>query len=198
VKKLKKIVTSVLITGILASLLLVGVAGAAQVCSIATATPIPTVTSCDSEGNERNSFVAGEIVYIKGENFTVDATNYRLWIQDPVLGEGDILDVGEDPSEVQEYLYVDGGGRLEKDGTNIIGIWQIPEYAIPTYRNFTIVVDELGNGNEGRYNSTYDVSDGSISAAGFIASVPDLSTSLLLSVGLLGLVGYVGLKRRKD
>ena len=183
---MKRIATTILVVGMLFSLLVVGVVGAST----------PTLISCDADGNERNQFAAGESIYIKGTNFP--ANNYRVWIQNQTLNEGDILDVGLDPSGATEYVYVDSSGNLEKDGKTIIKIWEVDENALPTFRAFTIVVDEVGNGNEGFYSSTYDITDGTTSVAGFIAAVPEISAGVLFSVGLLGLVGYVGLKRRND
>ncbi len=153
---------------------------------------VPMLISCDSFGNPKEQFAAGENVYVKGTGLEPN-TEYRLWIQRDVVSEGEVLNVSEDPSGIQELLTTNVNGNLDP-----ALIWVIPSYATPTYDTFDIVADKEGEGaSTGYYNSASDLTD-STSVAGFTAPVPELLTSIQLTVGLLALSGYVQWKRRRD
>ena len=84
------------------------------------------------------------------------------------------------------------------DGSGNFGptlIWSIPSGAAVTNTAYDIVVDNLESGTVGTYNATDDGLD-SATVAGISAPVPELSTIILFSVGLLTLAGYVWLRRR--
>jgi hypothetical protein len=55
------------------------------------------ITSCDSDGKEKNQFEPGESVYVKGLGLEANTT-YRILIQDDPVSEGDKLSADEDPS----------------------------------------------------------------------------------------------------
>lgn len=151
-----------------------------------------TPSSCDAQGNEKNQFVAGESVYVKGTGLEAN-TSYRIWIQANPVSEGDLLTVNEDPSGVHEEVTTDTTGNF-----STTEIWAIPSYAPSTYDEYDIVIDKLGDEpNTGYYNAASDGID-SMSAAGFVAPVLELSPIILFSAGLIALAGYVGWRRRES
>ena len=157
-----------------------------------TVTCTKQVISCDSLGNPKDQFASGESVYVKGSGLE-PSTEYRLWIQRDPVNEGQVLNVSEDPSGVHELVTTNASGNFEP-----VMMWEIPSYATPTFDIFDIVADKQGDGgNTGYYNAASDIIDSSIGVAGFTAPVPELITSIQLSVGLLALVGYVGLRKKK-
>ena len=151
-----------------------------------------TPSSCDAQGNEKNEFVAGESVYVKGSGFEAN-TSYRIWMQANPVSEGDLLTVNEDPSRVHEEATTDTNGNF-----STTEIWAIPSYAPSTYDEYDIVIDKLGDEpNTGYYNAASDGID-SMGTAGFVAPVPELSTIVLFSAGLIALAGYIGWRRRES
>lgn len=154
----------------------------------------PTVTSCDASGTEKNQFCPKEKVYVKASGLE-PITTYKIWIQDDPVGEGDTLVDGENPDTAltPKSVNTDANGNFAPQL-----IWSIPEDAPVTYHEYDIVIDKQGNGaNTGKYNAASDGID-SASVVGFVAPVPELPTIVLISVGLLALAGYVGLRRRKN
>lgn len=151
---------------------------------------LPVITSCNQAGGEVNQFAPGESVYAKGSGLE-SGTQYKIWIQDDPVGEGDSLDTDEDDSGSQEDVTTDGSGDFGPTA-----IWAIPGDEPVTHHEYDIVVDKQGDGADtGKYNSASDGID-STTVAGIVAPVPELPTIILLSIGLLVLVGYIQLKRK--
>ena len=152
---------------------------------------LPVIISCTQAGNEMNQFTPNQSVYVKGSGLEA-STQYKIWIQDNPVSDGDALVAEEDDSGAQESVTTDANG-------NIIGqpisIWAIPGDASVTHHQYDIVADKVGDG-EGTYSSTTDGID-SATVVGFVAPVPELPTLLLFSTGLLALAGYVLLAKRK-
>ena len=165
--------------------------------TVGTAKESPTiVTSCDSSGTEMNQFAPNQSVYVKAEGLDAN-TNYTIWIQDDPVNESDSLIVGENPSsaETPKGVTTDGSGNLA--GQPIL-IWSIPAEEPITHHKYDIVINK---GTSSEENQTYNaVEDGldSASVAGFVTPVPELSTIILFSAGLLALAGYVGWRRKKE
>ncbi|RZN36322.1 MAG: hypothetical protein EFT35_08040 [Methanophagales archaeon ANME-1-THS] len=151
---------------------------------------IKTIISCDSAGNEKNQFAPGETVYVKGYGLEA-GTSYRIWIQDEPVNEGDALNASEDPSGTLETVTTDGDGNFGPTP-----IWPIPADAPITHDEHDIVVNKGTSIESQTYNAAEDGLD-SVSVAGFTAPVVEVSTIILLSVGLLALWGY-SWWRRKD
>jgi hypothetical protein len=151
---------------------------------------LPVITSCDSGGTEVNSFAPGENVSVKGSGLEPD-TQYKIWLQDNPVNEGDPLNSSEDDSGSQETVTTDGSGNFGPTP-----IWAILGNASITNREYDIVVNK-GTGEVGQtYNAADDGLD-SATAVGITAPVPELPTILLFSMGLLVLTGYV-VVRKKD
>ena len=93
------------------------------------------IFSCDSDGNPRDHFAPGEIVYVTGTNL-IASTSYTLWIQNESVSEGDALATGEDPSGAQESAATDASGTLP-----VTAIWAIDPEAAVTHTGYDIVVD---------------------------------------------------------
>jgi hypothetical protein len=149
----------------------------------------PVITSCTAGGDEMNQFAPGESVYAKGSGLEA-TTQYKIWIQDNPVGEGDSLATGEDDSGTQEVITTDGSGDFGPTE-----IWAIPGDASVTHHEYDIVVDKQSDGvNTGNFNSDSDGID-SVSAVGFVAPVPELPAILLFSLGLLVLMGYVVVRK---
>ena len=149
------------------------------------------ITSCNSGGTEKNQFVPNESVYVKGSGLE-PGTEYKIWIQNNPVSEGDSLVVGENPAtaetpkNVTSYASGSFGPTL---------IWAIPADAQVTHDEYDIVVNK-GTGEVGEtYNAADDGLD-SASVAGIVAPVPELPTILLFSMGLLALAGYVLVSRK--
>ncbi|RZN33362.1 MAG: hypothetical protein EFT35_10795 [Methanophagales archaeon ANME-1-THS] len=154
---------------------------------------LPEITSCDIVGNEVNQFAPRQNVYVKGSGLESNI-NYKIWIQDDPVDEGNALISGEDPSEdgVQELITTNSTGSFSP-----VLIWEIPSDAPVTYHEYDIIVDKQNDGmNTEKYNAASDGID-SASVAGFVAPIPELPTILLLTTGLLALVGYGVVRRRK-
>ena len=152
---------------------------------------LPEITSCDASGNEMNQFTPSQSVYVKGSGLEAN-TNYKIWIQDDAVEEGDALNTTENPSSATtpKDVTTDASGNL----THTL-IWAIPAGAQITHHEYDIVFDNQGSGTVGTYNSTSDGID-STTVAGIVAPVPERPTILLFSIGLLVLVGYVIVRRR--
>jgi len=148
------------------------------------------ITSCNSGGTETNAFTPGENVSVKGSGLE-PSTQYKIWLQDNPVGEGDSLNTTEDASGYQENVTTDGSGNF--DPTEI---WAIPGGASITHHEYDIVVDKQSDVNTGKYNAASDGID-SATAVGITAPVPELPTILLFSIGLLTLAGYVRHSKRE-
>lgn len=153
-----------------------------------------TIISCDSAGNEKNRFAPGENVSVKGYGLDPN-TNYTIWIQPDQVNESDTINSSEDPST--------GSPKNETVKTGAQGnfsvalIWSISPGATVTNTPYDIVVDNLESGTVGTYNAAHDGLD-SASVAGIVAPVPEVSTIILFSVGLLTLAGYYRQRRRRN
>jgi PKD repeat protein len=161
-------------------------ATATTTCAVSAETHRPTVVSCDEFGIEKNAFVPGETVHVKGSGFAEGT--YNLWIQHDPISEGDALDPSDDPSSAQETVTVGSDGILA-----VTAIWPIPSSAPDTAENWDIVVDRTDTG-EGTYNRAQDGIDDA-SVVGFVAPIPELPTYALFGIGLLGIVGFLGFRR---
>ena len=112
--------------------------------------------SCDVDGNEKNEFKAGEDVYVKSGGGFEPGAEYKIWIQDDPVIEGDSLDPSEDPSGSQESITIktDGTG-----GFDPILIWSIPKKI--RKHTYDIVIDKQNDGEStGIYNNASDGIDG--------------------------------------
>jgi hypothetical protein len=142
------------------------------------------IFSCDLAGNPKDQFTPNETVYVTGTNLPA-STSYKLWIQDGVVGEGDALVTGEDPSGVQESVDTDASGTLP-----VTAIWAIDPGAAVTHTGYDIVADNQAAGVVGTYHTSSDSLD-SASTAGFVAPVPgtyvfttaDAAIALRIAVG---------------
>jgi hypothetical protein len=151
----------------------------------------PKITSCDSDGNEKNRFVPGKNVSVKGEDLKPN-TNYSIWIQNDPVGEGYQLNASEDPSLSQENVTTDATGSFGP-----IVIWSIPAGEPVTHHEYDIVVNKRDDGtNTSIYNFASDGID-SADVAGIVAPVPELPSSVLFAAGLMLIVGIMRF-RRKD
>jgi LPXTG-motif cell wall-anchored protein len=75
-------------------------------------------------------------------------------------------------------------------------IWAIPSTAAVTYEDWDIIVDKVGVAGEGTYNVADDGIDDA-AVVGFVAPIPELPAVVLLGAGLVGLLGYLALRRRR-
>ena len=149
--------------------------------------PLP-IESCDSSGNPKQNFAAGETVYAKGSALAAD-TSYKLWVQDNPVGEGDTLVVGEDPSGAQEEVTTDGGGKFA-----VTAIWTVSD-GEPAH--YDIVADNQDSGTVGTYNANDDAIDAA-TTAGIAAPIPELPAILLLGAGLAVLGLYIWRRGRSS
>ena len=146
-----------------------------------------TIESCDFSGNPKDNFAPGETVYVKGSGLAA-TQYYDIWIQPDPVGEDDAIAAGNDPSGAEETVQTDSSGNLA-----ITAIWINIPSAPP--ENYDIVADWEGSGN-GVYNAADDGLD-SASTVGFTAPIPELSTLLLLGVGLAAVGFYTWLRVRR-
>lgn len=152
---------------------------------------LPEITSCDVSGNEMNQFIPNQSVYVRGSGLDAD-TQYKIWIQDDAVEEGDALVSAENPSATTpKDITTDGSGNLAPTL-----IWHIPSDAPITHHSYDIVFDNQKAGTVCTYNSTSDGMD-SATVAGFVAPVTELPTLILFPIGLLMLVGYMMRNNRK-
>ena len=150
----------------------------------------PTIISCNAAGNEINRFAPGEEVYAKGDALDAN-TDFKIWIQYSQVNEGDLIISAEDPSTTKgDNVTTDAQGDF-----SATLIWNISKGAAVTYTEYDIVADNQNRGTVGTYNFATDGLD-SATVAGITAPVPELSTIILFSVGLLTLAGYVWFRRR--
>ena len=154
---------------------------------------LPVITSCNLSGDEINQFVPGQSVYISGSGLEA-STDYKIWIQDNLVTEWELLETGEDPSAVKGVLVTtDVNGNFGPTG-----IWDISPDATIDYHEYDIVVDKQDDGtNTGTFNSSSDGID-SINAVGFTAPVPELPAIVLLSLGLVVMAGFFLRSRMRD
>ncbi|MFC1937145.1 integrin alpha [Chloroflexota bacterium] len=149
------------------------------------------VTSCDASGSAKNQFCPGQTVYVKASGLTASAT-YKIWIQDDPVSEGDSLVPGENPSATTpKEVTTDGSGNLAPTL-----IWSIPAEAATTYDEYDIVFDNQSAGTVGTFDAANDYID-SLGVVGFVAPVPELSTIILLSIGLAGMAAYIAFRARR-
>lgn len=159
---------------ILAVLLLV-------LATLPVASAIGVVTSCNSAGDEVNQFAPGEDVYVKATGLVKDK-NYKIWLQDSQVNEGDTLILGENPSSAVTPKDVTTDKTIGNFGPSLI--WSIPLDAPVTHHEYDIVVDKQIGGNVGEYDSGDDGLD-SATVAGIVAPVPDVSSLILFASGLV-------------
>jgi len=118
---------------------------------------------CDVNGNKiTEPFWPEDKVYVCGVNLT-EGTEYKLWIQEHPVTEGDGLVTDEDPSECEATC--DGGEKQEKvtvvaDGTfgGPVAVWDIgpDSYAKRSlYHDWDVVADNQA-GTVGTYNTADD------------------------------------------
>ncbi len=121
----------------------------------------PKLISCDATGNAKDSFAAGETVYVKGVGLSA-STGYKLWIQDePVTPNARdaferpagnyVLNGANDPSGSPEAVTTNGSGDFGPTA-----IWSIPTSA--TAKQYDIVADNQASGTIGTYGA-YDAID---------------------------------------
>ena len=151
------------------------------------------ITSCDASGNETHQFTPNQSVYVKGSGLELN-TDYKIWIQNDPVAEGETLVPGEDLSRLQETVTTGPDNGNPSGGFPATEIWPIPQTEPVTHQPYDIVVDKVGGG-EGTYSSTDDGID-SATVVGFVAPVPELPTIILFSIGLLVLAGYAGYRRK--
>ncbi|MCP4609761.1 MAG: hypothetical protein GY845_13720 [Planctomycetes bacterium] len=148
----------------------------------------PMITSCNSSGEERNQFLTGQTVYVKGSGLKADTT-YKLWIQNNPVAEEDDLLISEDPPDPNktspESVTTDSSGNFPATE-----IWTVQDGI--TYAEYDIVVDN----QDGIYNSVNDGLD-SASVAGFAAPVSEIASIVMMGLGLLGLGCFLWLRRRQ-
>jgi len=111
---------------------------------------------CDSEGNSKDRFTAGESVFVKATGLEPNTT-YAIWIQDDPVANGDTLLPAEDPSGQQELATADESGAFGP-----VQIWAIPADSDISYHAYDAVVDKQDDGEDtGKYNPASDGIDSS-------------------------------------
>ena len=143
------------------------------------------MTSCNVNGAERNAFATGEKVYAKAEGLAA-STSYKIWIQNYTVNVGEILHTGNDESGTQEIVKTAANGSFGYgvgNNSDPVTIWEIPLDAVVTHNKHDIVVDNRISGTVGTYNAADDGLD-SLSVAGIVAPVPDVSALILFTSGL--------------
>lgn len=159
------------------------------------ASAVGVVTSCDINGTEINEFAPGESIYVKANMGTLLLiTDYKIWIQNDPVSEGDSLIDAENPSSAAtpKVVTIDMSGILEPTL-----IWSIPSDAQVTHHGYDIVVDkQLPVIGKGTYNAADDGLD-SADVAGIVAPVPDVSALALFASGLMLVSVYFVYGRRK-
>ncbi len=151
-----------------------------------------SIKSYDEDGNEKDDFIPGQNVSIKGAGLSPN-TNYAIWIQKDPIKDGAKLNKDEDPSGKQEMVKTDKYGDFA-----LTELWAISQSDVdPTPTKWDIVVDNQGEGVRNEYDSTYDGLD-SASSYGFMAPVPEPATFTLIGVGLIALMGYVGFAKKRE
>ena len=148
--------------------------------TVSPTTPIPAITSCDAQGNEKNQFMPGENVYVKGCGLEPN-TQYKIWIQDDPVELGDELIAEEDPSGYQELITTNETGCFDPTL-----IWSIDINATPTFNKYDIVIDKV-DGNTGVFDSADGIDDAVV--AGFVAPIPELATVALICAGVALIIG---------
>jgi len=144
----------------------------------------PVIISCNGTGAAQDGFCLGDSVWVKGTGLA-PVIEYKLWIQNDSVNDGDTLDSTEDPSGLQETV------TTETDGSfGPIKIWS----AIPAGSavNYDIVVDD----QDGVYNADDDGID-SAGVVGIVAPIPELATFALIGIGLMLVIGLTRFGRRK-
>ncbi len=149
------------------------------------------IYSCDVDSNEKNQFIPGETVYVRGSGLEGN-TQYNIWIQQDGVIEGAVLLPGDNPigCRTSSPVTTSSAGILP-----LTAIWTIPPESVPSFTAYDIVVDEVGSG-EGIYNASDDALDSAV-VAGFNAPVPEYPTTILMSLGLLTLGVFIWYRRRR-
>jgi hypothetical protein len=111
---------------------------------------LPEITSCNDTGMGKTFFQPGDNISVEGGQFD-PTTNYKIWIQDSPVSEGDPLNSSEDDSGSQEFVSTDGSGNLGRTE-----IWAISSEPF-VHHDYDIVVDRQNDGgNTGKYNVASD------------------------------------------
>jgi hypothetical protein len=140
---------------------------------------IPEITSSDESGNEKNQFLPGEEVYVRGCYLEAN-TQYKLWIQNDPVNLGILLNETEDPSGYQELITTNATGCFDPTL-----IWSIAAGAPPTFNSYDIIVDKQ-DANAGMFDLADGIDDAAV--AGIIAPIPELLTFILVSIGVAVIV----------
>jgi subtilisin family serine protease len=153
--------------------------------AIGEADSVPTIVSCNSDGDEINSFATSEGVWVKGSGLEA-STSYNLWIQPGTITESATLVAANDPSSSIESVVTSSTGSFVPTA-----IWSSSLVA----GSYDIVVDQQGSGS-GTYSAIDDGID-AISAVGFVVPIPELSVIILVGLGLVTRLchNYAGLKK---
>lgn len=150
-------------------------------------TDTQNVSTCDASGNVKTSFLEGEDMYVMGSGLAVG--NYSVYIQPEPVELGETLVAGDDPSTTQEWINT----TVLNQNFGPTEIWHnISRPGGITFEEWDVVLDKENGG-------TYSADDGITSACkeGGVAPVPEFATIALFGMGLLTLVGYVYLGRRR-
>ncbi|MCX5999746.1 MAG: hypothetical protein NTU41_09215, partial [Chloroflexi bacterium] len=105
----------------------------------------PNLISCDASGSEKDSFAAGETVYLKGVGL-IQNTTYKMWIQDEGVIANDSLTEAQDPSGAQETATTDDNGDFGP-----LAVWDIALSTAPHF--YDIVADNQAAGTQGKYEN---------------------------------------------
>lgn len=145
----------------------------------------PVITSCNGTGAAQDGFCLGDSVWVKGTGLAAE-TEYKIWIQNDPVGEGDELNDTEDPSGSQEIVTTGADGNFGP-----IEIWSNIPAGSPM--NYDIVVDD----QDGTYNEASDGIDSANGIVGIVAPIPELATFALVGAGLMLVVGLMRFGRRE-
>lgn len=158
----------------------------------------PWLDSFDQNGNQTDEFLPGSTIFVKGDGFEPNA-KYDVWI------------TGYDPRDhVKEYDYLpylskkmDSPGLVGTVTTDALGkimfepVWTVQggEYANKYYE---LIIDGPPYGNsspDGVFDAQTDGVDAYSSYRPGLFIFPELSTVILFSLGLLGIMIYIGIRK---
>lgn len=196
--------------GALGVLLLVGAVIAGGTVALAENT-IPTVTSYpDGESSEANDFKPGDEVWI--DAIWLPQGIYNVWVvgyQEGLrVSDGQWLDLLGEPGQI----FKDSEGNPTPSDTGVpytvtanhagqvnrTLVYIVPDDAV-VGSPWEIVLDDGDNNSDGhpffdKYKDGLDAYE--TGDYGFVVT-PELPTAILLSLGLVGLGGYLGVTRRR-